>query len=237
MGEQSGLIHLVQLAVAAQGPDALPQRLCRAWAEGLDTDAVGMSLMTHTSYRQLLCASNTTALRLEEIQFTAAQGPCIAAAETGSPVVIRDLTQELTPWPVFGGLLREELPEVRSIYAFPMRAGQMVLGCIDLARTRPGHLGHDLMRQASAAADATAQALLSDPFDLLAAMPAPAPRDADFVREVHWSATARAVGVLAARRGLSVQDALALMRARAFSQGQTLVEITAEILARPADTL
>lgn len=236
MGEQSGLTYLVRLAAAAQGPDALPARLCRVWAEELGIDTVAMSLMTNTAYRHLLWASNATALRLEEIQFMVAQGPCIAAAETGLPVVVRDLATELTPWPLFGGLLREELPEVRSIHTFPIRVGHMILGSVELTRTGPGDLTPDRFREALAAAGATAVALLAHPGDLLPPMPGQQPPGTDDIRDTYWSATARAAGVLVVRNGLNPRDALALMRALAFGQGRTLVEITAEILARPADT-
>ena len=232
MGERNALAQLILLAAAAVGPDPLPQRLCRAWAEGLETDAVGISLMTHTPYRQLLCASNATALRLEEIQFTVAQGPCVTAAESGSPVLVEDMARQVTSWPLFGAQLREELPDVRAIQAIPLRTGQGVLGCVDLARTGPGRLDREAVAEAVAAAEITAMALLSERHGLFTSLSGSG--SGGFFDDLHWAATARAVGVLAAREHLSTSDALAVMRARAFGAGLTLVEITAEILADPA---
>ncbi|MFF8974858.1 ANTAR domain-containing protein [Streptomyces sp. NPDC014995] len=56
------------------------------------------------------------------------------------------------------------------------------------------------------------------------------------VVRAHWFDTARAIGVLVARRGLTADDALALMRAEAFRSGKSLADITADILGDPPPT-
>ncbi|HEV2635235.1 MAG TPA: GAF and ANTAR domain-containing protein [Actinocrinis sp.] len=232
MGAHGDLVlRILQAGENESGDRPLAQRLCRAWVEGLGIEAVSISVMTQRSSRQLLCASDATALRLEEIQFTVAQGPCISAAQTGAPVLVRDFARETTPWPGFGSMLREQLPSVRSVYAFPMCIGKTVLGCIDVADTEPAGLDEDVVGQAVAAAGLTATMLLTVPDALLAPAPYLAVSGSGDVSDIHWSATARAVGVLAAREDLSIEDALALMRARAFGGGCTLAEVSADILA------
>ncbi|MFG2768070.1 hypothetical protein [Streptomyces rubiginosohelvolus] len=46
----------------------------------------------------------------------------------------------------------------------------------------------------------------------------------------HWADTHRAIGVVAVKEEMNTDDALALMRAQAFATGQTLAELTADIL-------
>lgn len=232
MDDHGGLSRrILRAAKDGSGDGPLAQRLCRAWTEGLGIAAVSISVMTQHSSRQLLCASDATALRVEEIQFTVAQGPCITAAETGIPIAVRDYARDATPWPGFGAMLREQLPSVRSFYAFPMRLGQVVLGCIDVAGIVPGILDEGAVDEAAQAADMTAMALVSDPYSLLAPTPYLGALGSGQVGELHWLATSRAMGVLAAQKDLDIEDALALMRARAFGSGRTLVEVTADILA------
>jgi hypothetical protein len=53
------------------------------------------------------------------------------------------------------------------------------------------------------------------------------------VVRAHWFDTARAVGALASRQGLTPENALAGMRAEAFRTGRSLADITADILRDP----
>ncbi|MGV9755768.1 MULTISPECIES: ANTAR domain-containing protein [Streptomyces] len=66
---------------------------------------------------------------------------------------------------------------------------------------------------------------------LLATRPRALGEDAlEQVVRAHWFDTWRAVGALAARRRISPEDALALMRAEAFRTGRSLPDITTDIL-------
>jgi hypothetical protein len=75
-------------------------------------------------------------------------------------------------------------------------------------------------------------ALHGSPAETVPGHQAPDWEPAEVVR-VHWFDTFRAIGVLAARQGVAPGDALALMRARAGGPGQTLADVTADILGRP----
>jgi hypothetical protein len=148
-------------------------------------------------------------------------------------VVVRDLHGEPTPWPLFGATMREQLPQVRAVYAYPLYFGDYVLGTLDVLGVRPRVLSEEDAARGQDAADAVAEALLPVHTKLLKGHEEPGWEPAEVVR-AHWFDTFRAIGVLAARRGMAPDDALALMRARAFGTGQTLSEITADILGRPS---
>lgn len=220
---------------AADAPvEKLPQRVCGAVSEGLGVDGATLSLLTDTPSRQLLAASSGAALRLEEIQFTVLEGPCIASAQTGEPVAVHDLRHELTPWPLFGATVRQQLPQLESVYALPVFFGDYVLGTIDLLALRPHALGDETLDQASQVADAVAAALMTTREMLLTGTRAPAWEPEEVVR-AHWFDTTRAIGTLVARQGLTAGDALALMRAEAFRSGQSLSDVASAVLRDPPD--
>ncbi|MFE6526985.1 GAF and ANTAR domain-containing protein [Streptomyces sp. NPDC057794] len=210
----------------------VPRRVCEAVRDGLCVDGATLALLTDTPSRQLLAASDDDALTLEDIQFTLLEGPCISAARTGEPVAVHDLRHELTPWPLFGATLREKLPRVTSVYALPLFFGDYVLGTVDLLALRPHALGEEALEEASQVADAVTAALMTTREMLLTGSRAPDWEPRDVVR-AHWFDTARAVGALVARRGISQEDALALMRAEAFRTGKPLADITTDILRDP----
>ncbi|WP_406725060.1 ANTAR domain-containing protein [Streptomyces sp. GD-15H] len=84
-------------------------------------------------------------------------------------------------------------------------------------------------------ADAVTAALLPIRETLLTGKKAPAWEPEQVVR-AHWFDTARAIGALVARRGISPEEALALMRAEAFRTGRSLADITTDILRDPPRT-
>ncbi|MDO0925731.1 GAF and ANTAR domain-containing protein [Streptomyces sp. TG1A-8] len=225
----------VAQAVSGTAPAQLPRHLCAAVREALGADGVTLALLTDTPSRQLLAASDATALRLEQIQFTVLEGPCISAAATGEPVLVRDLHGAPTPWPLFGATMREQLPQVRSVYAFPLFFGDYVLGSLDVLACHPHTLAEDVAEQGQDVADAVAEALFRVHTKLLTGDEPPDWEPAGIVR-AHWFDTFRAIGVLAARQGVTTEDALALMRARAFGTGRTLADITTDILGGPTAT-
>lgn len=84
-------------------------------------------------------------------------------------------------------------------------------------------------------ADAVTAALMPTRDMLLTGQSAPAWEPQRTVR-AHWFDTAQATRALAERRGVSREDALALMRAEAFRTGRTLADITRDVLHDPKDT-
>ncbi|MEV6960541.1 GAF and ANTAR domain-containing protein [Streptomyces sp. NPDC051207] len=224
--------RLVAEAAAKAPAEEVPRAVCGALCEGLGMDGATLSLLTDTPSRQLLAASDDAALLLEEIQFTVLEGPCISAAHSGEPVAVHDLRQELSPWPLFGATMRERLPQVGSVYALPVFFGDYVLGTVDLLALRSQALSKEALEQASHVADAVAAALLPTREMIITGARAPAWEPQEIVR-AHWFDTARAVGALAARQGLTPEDALALMRAEAFRTGKSLADITTDILRGP----
>src|SRR5437764_13117217 len=94
------LLHETARAGAGQ-----PQRIADLCVEMLDVSGAGISLVSDTGTRGVICATNDVAMRIEELQVTLGEGPCMDAVTSGGPVLVPDLDDRsgLTPdrWPAF----------------------------------------------------------------------------------------------------------------------------------------
>jgi hypothetical protein len=206
-------------------PNSSIATLCIELAE---VAGAGISLMTSAGNSGMLYASDDKAAKLEELQFDLGEGPCMDAFAGDGPVFIADLRDPeegaLRRWPGFvqgaAGL------GVRAVYAVPLRIGAIRLGVMDLYRTRPGMLSPVQLESALLAADLAALSLLHA---TNGAIPygESAVNDSTFRMSVH-----QATGMVKVQTGLPMEDALLLLRAHAYAQGQTVAEVAAQVIAR-----
>jgi hypothetical protein len=211
--------------------------ICRACVTGLSVDGAALSLLTTSVSRHTLHATDATAWMLEELQFTLNEGACIEAATSGRPVLVSDLHDgtDATRWPIFAAAVTEQT-EVRALFALPLQWGTINLGVLDLYRRRPVGLSDDQRRDAVAAVDAATLMMLTlrtDPPDAGGPGgrwewwldPMVAARS-----EVH-----QATGMVLAQLDVSAGDALARMRAHAFTEQRLLIDVARDIVARRLD--
>jgi hypothetical protein len=226
------------LAIARDVGDdrVLAELVCRACVAGLGVDGAALSLLTATSARHTLHATDPTAELLEELQFSLNEGPCMEAAMTGDPVWVTDLhhSSEVARWPVFAAAVLEQTP-VRALFALPMRWGTVNLGVIDLYRDTPRGLGVEQQRDALAAMDTAALMMLTLRTEPdrggLGDPPDPGGEWLDPVvatrAEVH-----QATGMVLTQLNISAEEALARMRAHAFTEQRLLIDIARDVVAR-----
>ena len=139
----------------------LAGRICQACVDGLDVDGAAISLLTASTSRETLWATDTTAEMLEDLQFTLNEGACMEAADTGRPVLVADLREsaETARWPIFAAAVADQT-SVGALFALPLQWGAINLGVLDLYRCAPGSLSDLQRRDALAAADTAALMLL-----------------------------------------------------------------------------
>jgi hypothetical protein len=112
---------------------------------------------------------------------------------------------------------------LRAVFALPLQVGGIRLGVLDLYRETAGMLPPEQLAEALSFADAATLLLLH----LQAEGSASASRLAvlDDRAEVH-----QATGVVSVRAGVSLGEALLLLRARAYSEGRPLGELARDVL-------
>jgi hypothetical protein len=222
---------------------ALAGLICRACVAGLSVDGAALSLLTVTTSRHTLHATDPTAQLLEELQFTLNEGACIEAATTGRPVFVEDIHQigQVERWPVFAAAAAEQT-DVRTLCALPLRWGSTNLGVLDLYRRQPVALSDAQRADAMAAVDTAALMMLT--LRTEPTVPADLTDPADLPDAADWGATwldppiaaraeiHQATGMVLAQLDISATDALARLRAYAFAHQRLLIDVAADVVAR-----
>lgn len=199
------------------------EELLMACIAAVDVDGGGMSLLSATGTRQPLYGSDATAAAMERLQFTLGEGPCVDASASGSPVLVPDLDDPgsgvLERWPVF--LAEASKVDIRAVFAFPVRIGAIALGAIDLYRRSPGPMPRADLATTLSTVDAIAAALLTVGGPLIAGLES---------ARLSSMAVHRAAGMVMEQLGGSIEEALARLRATAYTEGTPLEELADDVV-------
>ncbi|MDX6264059.1 MAG: hypothetical protein QOH84_5747 [Kribbellaceae bacterium] len=200
-------------------------RLCASAIKAVPITGAGVALMTQRGHGGTLAASDGSAAVLEDLQQTMGEGPCLNAFQDRRPVLLPDLTEAVARWPGFTPAALEA--GVAAVFAFPLQIGAIRLGVLDLYRDTPGPLDDLQLVEALDYAAAAATILLdhqhaTSPGDLHADFA----DAADGHREIH-----QATGIVTVQAAVGLNEALLLLRARAYAEGRQLRELAADVVA------
>ncbi len=234
--------HVLRARIARELIDAVrdlpaasvPEALCRVCVS-LVPDVSGLSLSVLGPVEGtgvVLCASDEVAAQLAEIQYTLGEGPGIDAARLRAPVFAADLTRapDARRWPLFSGQAAKT--GAKAVFSVPLEGAAGALGTLDLYREAAGPLDDGHVRTALLVADA-----------LTLAVTALDHASADSGGVVTWLQGAesgreeihQATGMLMVRLGVSAEEALVRLRARAFAQSSTSLAIARAIISGSMD--
>jgi hypothetical protein len=208
------------------GTAGVLRRLCGAAVQTMAASGAGVTLMTGGGVRGAGAASDPGSARLEELQFTFGEGPCVDAYASRRPVLVPELADgAMTRWPVYAPAVHAQ--GVRAVFAFPLQIGAARLGVLDVFRDRAGALTSDELRQGVLLAEVTVAALL----DQHEQDGADAGEDLDEVVEGR-AELFQAQGMVMVQLGTSIDEAMARMRAYAYAQDRRLSDVARDIVAR-----
>lgn len=200
------------------------QELCADAAETLSATGVGVSVMAGDGVHGLTAASDPVTERIEELQFTLGEGPCIDAFATSRPVLIPDLDERvMRRWPVYGPAVQDE--GIRAVFAFPLQVGAVRLGVLDVFRTQAGPLSRTQIGQAVMFADRAVTTLLDGQDQ---------PRGDQELDEAvgHRARLYQAQGMVMVQLKIPLAEAMVRMRAHAYAANRPLSEVAADVVAR-----
>jgi hypothetical protein len=227
--DQVRLSQALATAVASNDPDA-PMAICRACVAWLPVTGASLTVMEGPDRQEPVCATDEVSARIDELQFSLGDGPCVESFSTGRAVLVADIADpDERRWPVFAAAAADT--GARGMYVFPLNVGASRIGVLDCYRDTPGVLDEQELTGALRAADAAVWTLL----DTMASLPGEA--GAQDVEVVDGSSLARAevhqaTGMLIAQGHLTAAAALARLRAAAFAAGRTITDIADDVLAR-----
>ena len=84
-------VQALSRLIGAERPDLETKRLCEVCAEVTMMSGAGIMLMSGDMPRGSVCTTNPVSARLEELQFSLGEGPCVDAHNLGAPVLEPDL--------------------------------------------------------------------------------------------------------------------------------------------------
>jgi len=182
--------------------------------------------MSGPDLREPLFASDQLSAVLEELQFTTGEGPAAEDFKLGAPVLVADLESAAARWPGF-------VPEAvaagaRALFALPLQAGAIRVGVLSLYRALPGPLSAGELADVLVFADIALQLLL-DASSGISESPGYRPLNGlSDRRAVVYQAT----GMISVQLGVTLDEALARLRAHAFAASAAVGDIAGEVVAR-----
>ncbi len=217
-------------AVAGAGTAlSVADRLCRACVGLLEVDGASISLTLDGTNRGTFGSSGDLSRRLDALQFTFGEGPCLDAARHGRPVLVADLDDAAeTRWPAFTEAVLKA--GISAVFALPVSLSSQRVGALELYRSRPGALSSQALTGGLLAAELAALPLL----DMLA-------HHREVVRrgdEDGWTQLAsldrvevyQATGMIIGALDVDATEALVRRRAYAYAHDLTAVELAWQIV-------
>jgi hypothetical protein len=220
-------------AMAAAGTGlAAANALCIACVELLPVSGAAISLMFEGASRGTFGSSGELSRRLDELQFTYGEGPCLDAVAGDCPVLVADLAADgATRWPAFTDAVLQA--GVRAVFALPVSIAAVPVGAIDFFCREPGALDPQRLEVGLRAAELAALPLL----DLMGAAcdwtdladgGTGWPELASLERVEVYQAT----GMIVAQLDINPAEALVRLRAYAFAHSQTASEVAWSVVNR-----
>ncbi|MEP6817140.1 MAG: GAF and ANTAR domain-containing protein [Marmoricola sp.] len=187
--------------------------------------AVGIMLADQRGSLQFMAASNANGRLLELHQLEYSEGPCLDCFSSREPVVNADLANAADRWPHFAPRAIEA--GYQSVHAFPMRLRDKAIGALNLFGSADTDFEPADVLVVQALADVATIAILQERSIFRAEV---------LTEQLQGALNSRVVieqakGAVAKVAGVSVDEAFNLLRARARSTQQRLVEVAQEVLA------
>lgn len=208
----------------------LLERLCLLAIAQIPCDGAAVVVTAQGIPAGVLGSAGECARTLTDAEFDLGEGPAFESTHADRPVHVDHVdTSSTAAWPVVGQVL--EQAGISAISTFPLRLGASRLGVAHVIRLHPGHLSDESFATARLLADLMTDAVLflqaglvnAEFDDLLSA----AGKDR---LQVH-----QATGMVAEMLNCPMPDALARMRARAYSEGIPLFELATRVISREVD--
>jgi transcriptional regulator with GAF, ATPase, and Fis domain len=191
------------------------------------SDAAGLVLADEHDRLQFMAASTESAKMLELFQLQAEEGPCRDCFRFGAPVVNADLSHAASRWPRFAP--QAVAAGFNAVHAFPLRHRNTVIGALNLFSPAVGRIDGDDAKIIQALADVATIGLLQQRALAHSEM---------LTEQLQGALNSRvtieqAKGALARMRGVSVDEAFALLRDFSRRNHVRLTDLSVAVVTDP----
>ena len=208
-------------SVKAADPDGL-RRLadfCRLGVLRTGVDAMTVTYANAFSNLELLLATDDVSERIAELEFALGQGPGVDAVASGLPATADDLESgiALRRWPLFA--VEALSAGVRAVQAYPIMFDERAFGAVGLYSKGPMRLTSAQHRHARDITELIGLVLVD-------------PSSGESIGSGLRMSVHQAAGMVMQQSGLSIQEALVLLRSVAFSEDRQVSDLAADVIAR-----
>ncbi|WP_189859553.1 GAF and ANTAR domain-containing protein [Streptomyces poonensis] len=194
-------------------------------AEVLGVGGVAVSLLPDGEPSEPVWATPGLSLRLEDLQFTLGQGPSLDTLASGSHVLEPDVGRvDADRWPQLLPELRRF--RIRAVFCFPLLVGGVCLGVLTLHRRSPGPLSDTAMDDALILAGALVSMVLDN------ALGQEGMATSEDPSVLYRASVHQATGMISVQAGVSLPQAMLLLRAHAYRHGKPVLDVAGDVVAR-----
>jgi GAF domain-containing protein len=203
--------------------------LCRPFLRAFPISGAAISTIGGPLAATTICASDPVAHRLDELQLDLGEGPCWDAVRQNRIVSAPDLSLPgPRRWPAFEDGIREHA--VASVFALPLRIGQVKVGAVDLYSDRPHPLEESDLRDAQSLAGMAVREVFRRAVEAAGSNTADDEDDGMSRTIVH-----QATGMIIAQLDIAPGDATLVLKGRAFSTGRSVRDVARDVVDRKLD--
>jgi len=191
-----------------------------------EASAAGIILAAEAGELEVVASTNERSRLVEILQLRSGSGPCVECITTGRAVAVADIDAVGPKWPRFrAGSLEQGFASMRAV---PLRLRATTIGSLNLFWDRRGGLGEEHALTVQALADVATIGILQER----------AIRESDVARQQLQHALSsrvlieQAKGVLAFTHNVDMDEAFALLREHARSNGEALVAVAERVVNR-----
>jgi GAF domain-containing protein len=199
--------------------------LCVACVDVIGVAGAGLALMSGGRSLDVIGVSDAATESLEQMEYTLDEGPCVTAYRTQVPVFDADLADGGNRWPEFSR--GAAAVGVRAAFGFPLLFDRICIGALNLYHDRPGALTDDQVADALVVAQFASRSVVSWQAGAAPGRIAWQLEQAP-IRPVE---VYQAAGRISVQSGVSLDDALVLLRAYAFSHDLPIKEVIVDVAA------
>ncbi|OQM78781.1 GAF and ANTAR domain-containing protein [Rhodococcus sp. 66b] len=205
-------------------PFDVTKRLSDELVQCTGVDGAGVAVFASASTRDLVYATDTVSEELDEIQFTLGEGPCLDAFRFQHSELHDDIAsgEARNRWPIFSSQVLAL--GAASVYAYPLTIGGEPFGVLEMYGRSPVSLASTDDATCRLYAESIGHAVLAE-LD-----PAYALISGTDLKVFRRGNVHVASGMLAARLGVPVEEALVRLRSAAFSQHRRITAVALEIV-------
>ncbi len=198
-------------------------RLCRSAVAELALDEASVTLMTTAGSSVLVASAGRPGPGIQELQFDLGEGPGPDAYAAGRPVLVPDLRVSDGRWLGFAGAAIER--GTLGVFAFPLQLGAVRFGVLTCVRDEVRPLDPQELSACLIFAEVATELLLDS-------SPTGEHPDAQLHAAIRrHDEVYQAQGMVMVDLAVSLETALATMRAMAFAEGRSLQDLAADIVS------